>query len=180
MPMRPRCNRSARALVVQGEASCPEQEPLASEIAKWLERDLIARSIGIVVDRHSEGIDVLLLWNGDVLGRRSFPSAVFPSTAACPQLTRALGLAIALAIDATARDVQRAPHGLRLVRLSCRHGGSTHQRRDRARTQVMLCRSSDRLRSRDAGSGRQLPRWFLASWAMVRMSLATTGKTPFS
>lgn len=90
----------SEAVSVDAGASCLDAETLLSQLRVWLKRDRIDDRIAVVVrgDAHSSDVvGFVLERDGEQMAERRFD----PAPPRCADLHAALGLAIALAIDAS-------------------------------------------------------------------------------
>jgi len=95
----------AAAITIEGIDTCLDPASLVSQVAHFLGRDRIADRIHVAV-RPSVQADTFDLVRGDeVIGQRTLEAA----GATCEQRRAALGLMIALAIDATLLDELQTP-----------------------------------------------------------------------
>ncbi|MFW6197653.1 MAG: hypothetical protein ACOC5B_02195, partial [Myxococcota bacterium] len=87
-----------RSLHIDGDGRCLEQETLASQVAHWLERDVVDARFEVVVIPAAgpdDPVEFRIVEHGRVVSRRRFSHP--PSD--CAQLQASVGLAIALAVD---------------------------------------------------------------------------------
>lgn len=84
-----------------GTLRCARGDELVATIATWLGRDAVDRRLAIVVEDAGEGaVRFVVRRDGEPVAERRFRAA----RVACADLRAAVGLAIALAIDATVLD----------------------------------------------------------------------------
>lgn len=79
---------------------CFDAASLAPVLARWLHRDTIDRRLEVVVvgqPRRSDGLTLRVRRDGTIVGERHFPGLEAP----CEEVRAAVGLAAALAVDAT-------------------------------------------------------------------------------
>jgi hypothetical protein len=88
-------------------AECLEREQLVPAVAQWLGHDEIDRRISITVRREGDAVVYGLLRDSTLVGERTVTSL----PAGCAELTTALALSIAVAIEATffGREEQAPP-----------------------------------------------------------------------
>jgi hypothetical protein len=92
------------AIAVRGGGSCIDRDELGEHVHAWLEREHIDAELGVVLDLRAsadrQAAHLVLRRDDRVLAERTFPR--LPSE--CSRAVAALGLAIALAVDATILD----------------------------------------------------------------------------
>ncbi len=94
-----------------GPNACFDAASLAPVLARWLQRDVIDRRIVVEVTGQPdtpEGLVLRVRRDGQLVGERRFPSLSAP----CEEVRAAVGLAAALAVDATVLEslgVKAAP-----------------------------------------------------------------------
>jgi hypothetical protein len=99
-PSAPRTRPLADALRVQPGATCIDPKRLADQVAAWLGDDEVDVRIEVDVrgdDEHTLALSFTLRRDGEVIAERRFD----PAPERCNDLHAVVGLAIALAIDAT-------------------------------------------------------------------------------
>ena len=91
----------ADAISVEGGGACIDRDALGEQVHAWIERDRIDEGLRVELDIRSNAgpraAHLVLRRDANILAERAFPE--LPSD--CPRAVAALGLAIALALDAT-------------------------------------------------------------------------------
>ncbi|HMJ10357.1 MAG TPA: hypothetical protein VK524_03070, partial [Polyangiaceae bacterium] len=92
----------ADAVTVNPNA-CLERGSLAREISRWLKREQVDAGLSVAVqvtEARAGGVSFFIRRDGVLVGERAFPKL----EGTCAELRAALGLAIALALDASVLD----------------------------------------------------------------------------
>jgi hypothetical protein len=90
--------RSVADAIELGEHACLDHATVASRATTWLGRDQIDRRVQVrVTESAAHAVDIVILRQGETAGERHLKPRNIP----CADLQAAVGLAIALAIDAT-------------------------------------------------------------------------------
>ena len=94
----------ADAISVEGGGACIDRDALGEQVHAWIERDRIDEGLRVDLDIRSNAgpraAHLVLRRDANILAERAFPE--LPSD--CSRAEAALGLAIALALDATLLD----------------------------------------------------------------------------